>query len=160
MPSQNQSNEDYAKFVEALGKGIALFTEASTEIAAVQLNNQMRLRIHEVGADANGEVLKQGRGYSEAYAKYRKELGRQVQKIDLDLFGNLKRSPTVVKTTQGQNIIFNQQEQTEKARELEKRFNQQIFFPSDKEADFALDLIEEQFNELINELAARYNFKV
>ena len=160
MPSQKQSNEDYAKFVEALGKGIALLTEASTEIAAVQLQNQMRVRIHEVGADANGEVLKQGRGYSEAYKKYRAGLERQVQKIDLDLFGNLKRSPTVVKTTQGQNIIFNAQEQTDKARELEKRFNQQIFFPSDQEAEIALDTIEEQFNELINELAARYNFKV
>ena len=120
----------------------------------------MRLRIHEVGADANGEVLKQGRGYSDAYAKYRAGLGRQVQKIDLDLFGDLKRSPTIVKTTQGQNIIFNQQEQTDKARGLEKRFNQQIFFPSNQEAEVALDTIEEQFNELINELAARYNFKV
>lgn len=160
MPNQNQSNEEFEKFLEALGKALPLFAEGSTEIAAVQLQNQMRVRIHEVGADVNGEVLKQGRGYSEAYAKYRSGFGRQVQKIDLDLFGNLKRSPTVVKTTQGQNIIFNQQEQTYKARGLEKRFNQQIFFPSNQEAELALDTIEEQFNELINELAARYNFKI
>jgi hypothetical protein len=160
LPNRNQINEDFSKFLEALSKALPVFSEGSTEIGAVQLQNKMRVRIHEVGVDANGEVLKQGRGYSEAYAKFRQGLGRQVAKIDLDLFGDLKRSPTVIKSTQGQNIIFNQSEQTDKARDIEKRFGQQIFIPSSVEAEDTLDLIEEQFNELIDELAARYSFKV
>jgi hypothetical protein len=97
------------------------------------------------------------------YAEFRQKLGRQNQKVDFDITGELKQSITQVRTTQGENLIFNQEKFSEIAEGLEKRFKgkgDSIFIPSNKEAETVLDFIEEQFNELINELAARYNFKV
>jgi hypothetical protein len=116
----------------------------------------MEVRIFDVGADINGVVLKNGQGYSPSYAKFRMELQRQVARIDLQLFGDLKRSIKPIKSTQGQQLIFNQEEQTDKARGLEKRWQQKIFLPSPQEADKVFDLVEEVFSKAINELNTKY----
>lgn len=149
---------------KALGEVIPLVVEGATRLAAEQLQTDMMKRIFEIGADANGQVIKNGIGYSESYAKFRKSVGRQTAKIELQLTGDLMRSVKRVDTTQGVNVIFNNDFEAEKARDLEKNFgrfvgggSQQIFFPSDIEADKALDLIEQTFIKTIDELVARYS---
>lgn len=149
---------------KALGEVIPLVVEGATRLAADQLQTDIMKRIFEIGSDANGKVIKNGIGYTDAYAKYRRAVGRQVTKIDLQLTGDLMRSITRVDTTQGVNVIFNNDFEAEKARYLEKnlgRFvgggSQQIFFPSDIEADKALDLIEQTFIKTLDELVARYS---
>jgi len=143
-------------FYEDLKRLIPIVAERSAEIGIVTLRNDMEVRIFEFGADINGVLLKNGQGYSTSYAKFRQSLGRQVARIDLQLFGDLKRSIKPIKSTQGQQLIFSQEEQTDKARGLEKRWQQKIFLPSPPEADKVFDIVEEVFSKAINELNTKY----
>lgn len=205
MPSQSKSNEEFEKFLEALGKALPLFAEGTSEIAMNQLDIKIQNRIFQNGLDADEakigtysttarsfplkykSITSKGKGIGKpidgkpgktkkedgslyktqylerGYAEFREKLGRQSQKVDFQITGELRKSIKQVRTTQGENLIFNQEQFKDIAEGLEERFKSKIdtiFIPSKKEAEEILDFIDEQFQELVNELASRYNFKV
>jgi hypothetical protein len=155
--SNQQQTAKAKNFYQDLLRLVPIVAERSAEIGIETLRNDMEVRIFDVGADINGVVLKNGRGYSPAYAKFRQDLQRQTARIDLQLYGDLKHSIKPIKSTQGQQLIFSQEAQTDKARGLEKRWQQKIFLPSPQEADKVFDLIEEVFSKSINELNTKYS---
>lgn len=104
------------------------------------------------GGDADGNAIKRGKAYSPAWAKVRKDKGRQVQYVDLQFTDNLSRNGIKgSETPDGYVIDFTNAQFTERARGLEERYNQIIFAASKEEADKTLDTIERLFFRQIND---------
>lgn len=84
-------------------------------------------------------------GYSENYKKYRASLGRQVNKKDLQLTGDLLNS-----IKQSENIIyFNNEIDAEKALSQEKQMNADIFVLNEQEKAECFEVMNTIFVELL-----------
>ncbi len=154
MSNQEQRSKQFWGEFERL---IPKLAEASAEIAIDQLDVAIKRRIWETYTTADLEPLKRGLPYDSAYAKFRAKLKKQTAQIDLSFEGDLRRSVKTTKSTLGQQIIFNAEKQTDKARGIEETWNQKIFFASDQEAEDALDFMSEFFLTGIDELNKRYS---
>ena len=97
------------------------------------------------GEDANGNVIKGGKPYSESYAEFRRASGKQSEYIDLIFTGNLLRSIKVIEDTQGGKIIFSNADGANKAEDIERKFRQVIFAATTEEANKTFDDFERLF---------------
>lgn len=144
-----------SNWLEDIAKNIPTIVEKISFVVMEDLNVEMQNRIFNAGVDVNGVLFKNGEDYSERRIKERLQAGRQVNKIDLIFTGDLRKSITNTKSTEGQNIIFNSSVQSDKREEIEYLFHQQIFFPSDTESEKVLTSFENIFYDAIEQLAKR-----
>ena len=142
-------------FFDDLAKNIPILIDKIAVLSIEELDIQMQQRIFEEGVDSDGVLLKNGDEYADLTKKIRLQAGRQINKIDLQFTGDMRRSIINAKSTEGQNLIFSSATQSEKREEIEDLFNQDIFSPSSQESENVLNLFQNLFNESINELAER-----
>lgn len=123
--------------------------EVMTEIAlntlyagAYQGHSLLLNRVFEENKTAAGQEFG---GYSENYKKYRASLGRQVNKKDLQLSGDLLRS-----IVQHENIIyFNNEIDADKALSQEKQMYADIFVLNEQEKAECFEVMNIIFVELL-----------
>jgi hypothetical protein len=122
---------DYQNIVDAYAKAIN-----DAEVAALLfLQGKIQFRVHNRGEKTSGELIG---GYSKAWAKKRKEhpkAARQVNYVDLEFDGNLRKNTILgVTNDNGNNALgFKTELDTDKARGNEDRFGGAIFSASDDE---------------------------
>ena len=94
--------------------------------------------------DVNGSGLG---GYSNPYAAYRKQKGRQSNVVDLELTGALRRSLKTEIANNSVAIVVEGQTEIKKLGDIERRYKKNIFDASQKEEE----LIMNTFSELITQ---------
>lgn len=93
------------KIINSIDKVIDNVAEFHIEQAKSMLLN----RVFEENTNANGVSF--GKYTSKSYMAYRKKLGRQINKVDLQLKENLIKSIVVGKTDDGYALFYNNDEQ-------------------------------------------------
>jgi len=124
------------------------------------LHGNIRERVFPSGVqavDADGVLVKNGQGYSEAYAKFRRKTvkgrrGRQADYIDLQLTDELRKSYEGAITDNSYIVQLKTAEQQKKADSLERLFGQEIFAASSTEADQAIDDFERLFFQQLDQI--------
>ncbi len=113
-------------------------------------------RIKHEGRDATGRTLKTKSkktdgAYSKRYAARRKERGRQTDRVDLFMDGDLmpaynltERTPRMV------GVGFTSDEMDERAEYLEAYYGAEIFVPSEQEENEIMDDAMERVEKLID----------
>jgi hypothetical protein len=91
--------------------------------------------------DINGSGLGK---YSNSYAKYRKDRGRQVAHVDLELTGSLRRDIKVISTESTVTCAIISPTERDKVNHLEKLYKKNIFDFSKEE--------QKEVNELLSNL--------
>lgn len=107
-------------------------------------------RIFEQGADFKGGQIGQYR--SEAYKKYRRKRGRQVQYVNLNLEGNLRRdlATSMTRVSPLKYIVGTKRsEETNKIEHLIDRYGDRVFKISDGERKTFKESVEKGINELL-----------
>ena len=152
-----------AQFTEVLIASLPLYIEKSLAAAGEDLASDIIARTFPSrageGIDANGQPIKQGRTYTAAYAKKRQDNKLQAAYIDFQFEGDLKRSVKQLAIKDEYRIDFSTDEQATKARGLEDRYNQQIWFASEEETNKAFDTFEGFFFRQVNDLGRQFGFK-
>lgn len=152
MADTPQRASDYLLKVSAR---IPEMIKFALEGSGSNLQGNIRDRVFPSGvqaADANGVVVKNGQGYSEAYAKFRKKKGRQSQNIDLQLTDELRKSYEGAITDNSYIVQLKTAEQQKKADNLERLFGQEIFAASSIEAEQAIDDFERLFFQQLDQI--------
>lgn len=139
-----------AKLKELANK-MPLIVEKLAEVGINTLDAEMRNRIFEESMAVN-EPIKKGEPYVKAYAKVRAKAGRQTRRIDLQFSGDMLRSIKKIKTSTGEALIFNNQNSANIARGLQERWGQTIFEPNESERTQTINIIQDTFKEIINEI--------
>lgn len=152
-----------AAFYEVLSVNIPRFIESALEAAGEDLATDIKARTFPStageGADANGVAIKQGRAYSAAYAQVRQDAGLETNFINFQFSDDLFKSVKNFRTTDGYRIDFNSAEQADKARNLERRYKQEIWAASETEATKALDTFEGLFFKRVQDLAKEFGYR-
>lgn len=102
-------------------------------------------RVFEENKNVNGENF--GKYRSEAYKKYREKLGRQVNKVDLQLQGNLLKSIVTSKIDDSYAIVFSSDEQQIIGRFQDERYGE-TFAISDQEREELMKKTSDYIHEL------------
>lgn len=124
---------------------------SSMNVGANEFNAQMQNRVFNQGKDIQGSQIGE---YSPAYAEYRRSIGRQTAKVDLQLFGDLKRSVIQTRIKGGYAIKFANQTQTNIARKNERKFKgaeNTIFDVSAQEKADMIKVTQEEYAARVTE---------
>jgi hypothetical protein len=115
-------------------------------------------RIRHNGKDALGNTLdtkskKREGAYSQRYAGIRRDAGRQINRVDLNMTGRMMLDYNLTeRTTRMVGVGFMSEESDEKAEYLEEYYGAEIFVPSEEEeADImedAMARIEKHIDKL------------
>jgi hypothetical protein len=91
--------------------------------------------------------------YSEKYGRLRKERGRQVDKVDLELDGTLRRAIDIG-TSQGKVVVgITSEKQTQIAERHEKvNFKKPIFRATDKEVQIGFQALQKNLDIIIRNI--------
>ena len=96
----------------------------------------------------NGRT-KKSRYLQSGYFEFRKLVGRQNKKVDLNLSGGLFSSIKAGTTKKGVQLGFTNSEASERAGNLEKKYNKSIFEVRRQEEEKIENLINERLNKII-----------
>ncbi|GGH42949.1 hypothetical protein GCM10007423_39960 [Dyadobacter endophyticus] len=160
MIQKSDSREVYevALSLQSLGKIIDEDLERELLRAGADVVVVVSHRIKRAGEDATGRALKTKAkktdgGYSKRYAARRREKGRQIDRVDLFMDGDLmpaynltERSPRSV------GVGFTSDEMDERAEWLENYYGTEIFVPSEKEEDEIMDDAMSRIENLIEKI--------
>lgn len=144
--------------LELLANKIPHLVEDTSDVVINFLLTDIKVRIFENSEGVNG-ALKGGAKYSVGYAEFRRSLGRQTNKIDLQLYGDLINSIVTDKSEEGASIKINDEDQADKARGIEELWSEEIFSPTDNEAEDALTLFEDTFNYTLDSFLKEHGYK-
>ena len=90
--------------------------------------------------------------FSDGYAGFRAQVGRQNQKVDLNLTGNLQDSLAGGVTDKGLALAFINAEGATLSEHLERRYGE-VFTPTDDEVEEVLNTIEDTiFDAILREI--------
>jgi hypothetical protein len=145
--------EEAARNFELLKGEMKDIIYASMYEGANEFTADMGNRVFNQGNDKNNTQIGE---YSPAYAEYRKSKGRQTSKVDLTLFGNLKRSIKIVRMQGGWQVKFINDRQAKIARSNEVRFKgaeNTIFDISQKEKEDMLKVTDLEFQARFRDAA-------
>jgi hypothetical protein len=147
-------------YYEIIGANIPRFIELALQAAGDTLTTNIKARTFPTapgeGKDANGVAIKNGRGYSKAYAKVRQEAELQTAYIDLSFTGNLQRNGIVENQTINKYVIdWSNNKYSQLGGWIEDRYDQTIFAASSIEAEKALDTFELLFFKQLDQLKAQ-----
>lgn len=160
MITKSDSREVYevALSLQSLGKILEEDLERELLRAGADVAVVVAHRIKHEGQDATGRTLrtkakKTDGAYSKRYAARRKERGRQTDRVDLFMEGDLmpaynltERSPRSV------GVGFITDEMDERAEYLEAYYGTEIFVPSEKEESEIMDDAMERIEKHIDKL--------
>jgi hypothetical protein len=144
-----------ADYLLKVSASIPEMIKFALEGSGSNLQGNIRERVFPSGVqavDADGVVVKNGEGYSEAYAKFRRKKGRQTTAIDLQLTDELRKSYEGAITDNSYIVQLKTAEQQNKADKLERLFGQEIFAASSTEAEQAIDDFERLFFQQLDQI--------
>lgn len=139
---------EFSRLLKQLGNKVPEILDTAIDAGLYELDAQIQQRIFNENEDINGGSF--GRYKSKAYEKYRKKLGRDISKKDLQVFGNLKKS--ITKNYKENQLEFNAQKYALIADGQEKQMSNRIFEASQKEEEVTLKAINEVWSEEVNKL--------
>ena len=111
-------------------------SEVPMDLLLVAVNETKAEMQNRIFNSEKGAKDVQGKGlgnYSNAYANYRKKLGRQVKYKDLELTGALRRELETVRSDDNIKIVIRSESEVKKAKYIEEQEKQTIFALSEEE---------------------------
>lgn len=142
--------EEAARDFGAIMSQIPDIIYSSMNVGANEFNANMQNRVFNQGKDIQGAQIGK---YSPVYAEYRRSIGRQTAKVDLQLFGDLKRSVIQTRIKGGWAVKFANTTQTNIARKNERKFKgseNTIFDISQSEKEDMIKVTNEEFQARVN----------
>jgi hypothetical protein len=100
------------------------------------------------GAKAGQDHL--SRYFPGGYDEYKKAIGRNIGKVNLNLSGQLRQQTTVIDSG-GIGIGWADEEKTERAEALQKKYRAKIWYPNDKESEAAVEAVTAYIYEKLNQ---------
>lgn len=122
--------------------------DGAIDAALDELEAQIKNRIFTKNEDVDGNKF--GKYKSEAYKKFRKSIGRDINNKDLQVNLNLRRS--IVKDLPNKSIIFNQNRYALIGEGQERQMRKKIFEADEVELKLALEVIEDFLTEKQKEI--------
>jgi len=110
------------------------------------------------GKNSTDSTFKNGRSrksqyFEDGYAGFRAQVGRQTERVDLNLTGNLRDSVEIGTRNNGLGIEIRDGENARLSQQLESKYGN-VFEPSDKEVEEVLNEVEEViFDEILKALS-------
>ena len=114
------------------------------------LLSAIKRRIHTDGLASDNSRI--GERYSALYAAVRAAKGRQIQYVDLEVFGNMRNNLEINTIGENYAIGFTNDKQLIIAASHEERFGKPIFSPTDQEES---DFFENLFDAIAADIPAR-----
>jgi hypothetical protein len=118
---------------------------------ANEFESDMSNRVFNNGQDINGSQIGE---YSKSYAEYRRSKGRQTATVDLQLFGNLRKSIITTRIKGGWSVKFANAKQAQIGRKNEVRFKGKentIFEVSAKEKEDMIKVTQLEFDARVRD---------
>lgn len=116
-------------------------------VAVQSIHSFMQQRIFQDGSDSNNRPLGK---YSPKYAEYRKDLGRQIDNKDLNLFGNLERSFQVGLLNDESVIGFSNRKAFLIAEGQEGQVSRKIFRPTKEELNEGYKIFQNEIKTILD----------
>ncbi len=130
-------------------------SEVPLDLLLISVNEtkaEMQNRIFNSEKGAKDVKQKSLTPYSKAYAKYRKDLGRQVKYKDLELTGALRRELETIKTDGSIKILIRSEKEVKKATYLEQQEKKTIFALSEEEEQAVFEKASILFSREIKQI--------
>lgn len=132
---------EFQKKMKNLAKSLDDIITIAEGTAAQDLLANMEFRIFNDGFDSDSKTIG---FYSEDYKELRKQRGLQVDYVDLTYSTNLKNSIVQIEN----KVLFKNLYGINISAKNERHFKKDIFNPSEKERDRAIDIMRDEFYKL------------
>lgn len=139
--------------LEEFKQDVLYTVRSNSRVVTVPMNTLLAAinrRVHVEGVASDNSRIADS--YSPLYAAIRQAKGRQVQYVDLEVFGNLRRNLEVHTIGENYAIGFTNDKQLIIAASHEERYDKPIFSPTDQEE---ADFFENLFDAIAADIPAR-----
>jgi hypothetical protein len=137
-------NLDYTKLLETYAKAI----NAAEVATLLFLQGKIQFRVHNRGEKTSGELIG---GYSKKWAAKRTAKGRQVNYVDLEFNGDLRKGMKVGVDGKVNVLQFINEAETDKGRGNEDAFGGPIWNASPEEIENAMISYNAVLNKTFND---------
>lgn len=130
-------------------------SEVPLDLLLIAVNESKAEFVNRAFNSESGSKDIKGKGlgtYSNAYAEYRKSLGRQTKVIDLELTGSLRRDLKTIKKDNSISLQYLSNDEVKKIVDLEKRYKSTIFELSEDEQNSVFQKANTLFSREITEI--------